>query len=107
MSNYGTPAQSRPAASPERRAQLLGYAAGVIGILSFIWGFLDWFSDQDQGVAGYSVAGAGAAATIGLSLTAGLIAAAYAFENRAPAVEPVALAVAALLIVVGILIGKG
>jgi predicted lipid-binding transport protein (Tim44 family) len=90
--------------TPERRAQALGYAAGAAGVLSFIWGFLNWYNGS---TAGYSVLGGGAGATIGLSIVAGGLAAARAYENKAPSVEPFVLSLAAFLIALGIIIGKG
>jgi hypothetical protein len=112
MSGYGPPPQPgppgshRPAVTPERRNQLLGYAAGGLGVLSFIWGFLDWFSGNGNGVGGYSFSGAGASAAVALSLVAGLLAAARSLESKPPAVEPAAIAVAGLLVTFGILVGK-
>src|SRR3954471_18725508 len=107
MSGYGSPAQPSPAMSEERRGQLLGFAAGGLGLLSFIWGFLDWYSNgQGDGVGGYSVVGGAAGATIGLSLAAGLAAAGLAFEKRPQGLSPAAVALASLLVVLGIMIGK-
>jgi hypothetical protein len=100
------PPAARPPATPERRAELLGYGAGGLGVLSFVWGFLDWFTNGGAGTGGYSVLGGGAVAAIGLTLVAGLLAAGRAFENRAPSIEPLAVAVAGFLVVLGILVGK-
>ncbi|MEO9110974.1 MAG: DUF5336 domain-containing protein [Jatrophihabitantaceae bacterium] len=107
----GVPAAPRPPASPAQRAAILAYTAGGLGILSFIWGFLDWFTQgsgtDSPSASGYSLNGAGATAIVGLSLVAGLIAAAYAFEKHVPTLVPAAFAVAALLLVVAVMIGKG
>jgi hypothetical protein len=86
--------------------QIIGYAAGALGILSFIWGFLTWFTAGAEGVAGYSVAGSGASAAIGLSIAAGAIAAVDALEKRPAGPVPASLAVAAFLVSLGLLIGK-
>ena len=92
--------------TPERRNQLLGYFAGALGLLSFIWGFLDWFSGNGTGVGGYSISGAGASASVALSLVAGLLAAARSLEHKTPVLEPAAIALAGLLVTFGILVGK-
>jgi hypothetical protein len=104
MSNYATPAQPKAPMTEERRGQLLGYVAGVLGLLSFIWGFLDWYSGGGDSVGGYTVVSGGAAASIGLSLAAGLLAAGLAFEKRPQSLTPAALAVASLLVVFGIMV---
>lgn len=107
----GPPAPARPAASPEQRANLLGYVAGVLGVLSFVWGFLTWFTegsgDHAPTATGYSIQGAGATAVIGVSLAAGLLAAVRSYEKKDAALVPVALGVTALLLVIGVVIGKG
>ena len=107
MSSYGQPPHSpRSASSPEQRTALLHYVAAGLGVLSFIWGFLDWFGEGGQSVGGYSVAGAGAAAVVGLALAAGGIAAVGSFEKKPPSLAPAAIALAGLLVVFGILVGK-
>lgn len=111
MSGYGSPPTTPMPAAPSRAAnrdlpQLIGYAAGLLGVLSFIWGFLTWFTQGGQGVAGYSVYGSGAGAVIGLSIAAGAIAAADAVEKKKVGVIPPALALAAFLVSLGLLIGK-
>lgn len=112
MSGYGPPPAAPPQSSPRRanssqpEPHLLGYAAGVLGVLSFVWGFLDWYTVQGQGQAGYSFVGGGAGAAIGLSLTAGLLAAGIAVERRNLPVAPVAIALSAFLVTLGVLIRK-
>ena len=49
MTAYGPPAPSRPPASPVQRAALMAYVAVGLGFLSFIWGFLKWFTDSTGG----------------------------------------------------------
>lgn len=105
------PARSRMPAAQEP-SSLIGYAAGALGVLSFIWGFLTWYSQHNgfagsEGVSGYSIAGGGAGAAIGLSIAAGLIAAGGVLERKRPALLPAALALAALLVTIGAMIGKG
>jgi hypothetical protein len=99
------------AAAPRRSGSLepqqaIGYLAGVLGILSFVWGFLSWYTNGDQGVSGYSIAGSGAGAAIGLSIAAGLLAAVGALEKQAASAVPAAMAAAAFLVTLGLLIGK-
>ncbi|MDQ2750697.1 MAG: DUF5336 domain-containing protein [Actinomycetota bacterium] len=110
MTAYGPPAVPHSAASPVQRAAMMFYIAGGLGVLSFIWGFLKWLTEGDGGqkvkVAAYSV-GSPAVAVIGFSLAAGLLAAAAAYEKRPARLGPIALAVTALLLAIGILIGKG
>ncbi|MEP7021345.1 MAG: DUF5336 domain-containing protein [Pseudonocardiales bacterium] len=89
---------------------MMFYIAGGLGVLSFIWGFLKWITegsgDSKTSYGGYALASPGVA-VIGLSLAAGLLAAAAAWEKSPASLTPVVLAVAALLLAFGILIGKG
>jgi len=112
MSGYGPPPSAPPGRpSPEHRPSaanphLIGYAAGALGVLSFVWGFLTWYSQSGQTYAGYSIAGGPAGAAIGLSLVAGLLAAAAAWLGRDSGAAPAVLAVAAFLVTLGTLIAK-
>jgi hypothetical protein len=110
MTAYGPPAVPRPTASPVQRAALMFYIAGGLGVLSFIWGFLKWVTAGEGGndtkFGGYALETPGVA-VIGFSLAAGLLAAAAAFEKRPATLGPVALAATALLLAIGVLIGKG
>jgi hypothetical protein len=110
MTAYGPPAVPRSAASPVQRAAMMFYIAGGLGVLSFVWGFLKWFTEGEGSdkvkVGAYAVASP-AVAVIGFSLAAGLLAAAAAWEKRAASLTPVVLAVTSLLLAFGILIGKG
>jgi Family of unknown function (DUF5336) len=110
MTAYGPPAVPRPAASPVQRAAMMFYIAGGLGVLSFVWGFLKWLTEGEGSnktkFAAYAV-GSPAVAVIGFSLAAGLLAAAAAWEKNAASLTPVVLAVTSLLLLFGILIGKG
>lgn len=106
MTSYGNPVAPRSPATPEQRAQLMSYVAAALGVLSFVWGFLHWFTSDTGDVGGYSVFGGGAAASIALSLVAGALAAVRAVEKRAVSLEPVVFAAAGLLVVFAVLIGK-
>ena len=87
------PAASRPPSDPAQFVTITSYAAGALGVLGFIWGFLDWQTSGDQGSAGFE--GIGAAA-VGLTLAAGLIASAAVLEKRDTTLAPAAVAAAAL-----------
>jgi hypothetical protein len=103
MTGYGVPsAASGPTPGPTKKDlptyELIG--AGL-GFLSFIWGFLDFYS----GAKGYAFG----ATAVGLSIAAGAIAGAVLLsEKTSPARPPYALAVAvtALLVTFGELVGK-
>jgi hypothetical protein len=96
------------------RERILSLAAGVLGILMFVWGFLKWLKigdgDNARKYAGYAFQ-MPTTAIIGLSLAAGLIALLGATERRpgrgVPSAIPTALAAASLLLAVGVLAGKG
>jgi len=87
----------------------MAYAAAGLGVLSFIWGFLKWLTEDLGGgklkVGGYA-AGSPVLAIIGLSLVAGLLAGAATVEKKPLTLTPVVLAVSALLLALGVLIGK-
>jgi uncharacterized protein DUF5336 len=110
MTAYGPPPTPKASASPAQRAALLSYVAGGLGVLSFIWGFLKWLTegegDGKTQFAGYALFSQGVA-VIGFSLAAGLLAAGLAWDKKPPTLAPVAFSVTALLLAVGILIGKG
>jgi hypothetical protein len=104
MAGYGGPGAPRPPASPEQRAQILGYAAAALGVLSFIWGFLDWeqASGGGSGVSGYE--SGYAQACVGLTLAVGLLAAVRAFEHRPAGLDLVAVSVTGLLVVFALMV---
>jgi hypothetical protein len=114
MTAYGQPPGEyqahRPTASPTQRAALLSYVAAGLGVLSFIWGFLTWYT-EGQGEAktdygGYALATQGSA-LIGLSLAAGLIALVLVLDKRGAGLVPAAVAAAGVLVAVGQLAGHG
>ena len=114
MTAYGSPAG--PAALPTgmagaaQRAAMMHFAAGALGVLSFIWGFLTWFTEgHGNGTfhfAGYAFSSAGVA-PIGLSILAGALAVAYTVDGKVTSFVPSAVAIAALLTVIGVAGGKG
>lgn len=107
--SYGPPQQnpqSRPPMSADQRLAYASWAGAGLGVLMFIWGFLDWYGQGSDGIGGYSPAGGGAATVVGLSLAAGIVAAVHALEKKFDSPLPAALAVASALVVVGVLIGK-
>ena len=83
------------------RSAILGYAAAGLGLLNFVWGFLHWLTVGNNGVSGYASLGQ---AVVGLSLAAGLVAAASVLEKKLLGTVPAALAVAAALVALGIVI---
>jgi hypothetical protein len=109
-------AQNSPAAmpagtaGPAQRAALLHFLAGALGVLSFIWGFLTWFTEGHGGgafhFAGYAFSSAGVA-PIGLSILAGAIAVANTVDGKIASFVPSAVAISALLTVIGVAGGKG
>jgi len=98
----------------DKRERTLSMVAGLLGILTFVWGFLRWLSVGD-GANQHKFSGFAfqmpTTAVIGLSLAAGLIALLGATERRpgrgVPSAVPTGLAAASLLVAVGILLGKG
>jgi hypothetical protein len=92
--------------TPQQRLAVLGYVAGGLGVLDFIWGFLDWTSvgnglGGSAGIAGFATAGTGA---IVATLLAGLLALAEGLEKKTPSMLPAAAAVAGLLVTFGIMV---
>ncbi len=104
MSGYGSPAPSQAPLSAARRAQLFGYAAGALGVLSFVWGFLDWYAVSSGGPGQSGYESAVAEACVGLSLAVGLLAAVRAFENKPINLDLVAISATALLVVFAVLV---
>jgi len=89
---------------------MMHFVAGALGVLSFIWGFLTWFTEgHGDGAfhfAGYAFSSAGVA-PIGLSILAGAIAVAYTVDGKAASFVPSAVAIAALLTAIGVAGAKG
>jgi hypothetical protein len=96
-------------AGPAQRAAMLHFVAGALGVLSFVWGFLTWFTEGSGGgsfhFAGYAFSSAGVA-PIGLSILAGAIAVANTVDGKVASFVPSATAIAALLTVIGVAGGK-
>ena len=106
MTAYGAPQPQQRTGPQLPLFDLIG--AGV-GVLSFIWGFLDWYGQPGGGASakGYAAGSAGAAA-IGLSLLASGVAASVLLEKEAKrSFVPLAASVASLLVTFGLLVGKG
>lgn len=97
-------------AGPAQRAAMMHFVAGALGVLSFIWGFLTWFTEGHGGgafhFAGYAFSSSGVA-PIGLSILAGAIAVANVVDGKLASFVPSAVAIAALLTVIGVAGGKG
>lgn len=100
-----------PATAKERS---LSMAAGALGLIMFALGFLRWLSlgsgDEQSKYSGFAFQ-MPTTAIIGLSLAAGLIALLGATERRpgrgVPSAVPTGLAASALLVAVGVYLGKG
>lgn len=90
-------------------------AAGVLGVLMFVWGFLRWLNVGDGSKSQHKYSGYAfempTTAVIGFSLAAGLMAALGAMERRpgrgVPGAVPTALAATSLLLAIAIFLGKG
>src|SRR3954451_6273103 len=104
----------RNESSTTRRERSLSMVGGVLGILMFAFGFLRWLS-VGEGAGQRKFSGFAfqmpTTAIIGLSLAAGLIALLGAMERRpgrgVPSAVPTGLALSALLLAVGVTLGKG
>jgi hypothetical protein len=108
MSDYGppapaTPEKADPSGGPAHLVQLTNYAAAGLGVLAFIWGFLNWYSSGGEGESGFAFGGQ---AAIGLVLVAGLLALAAVFEKSDVTLVPAVFAVAGLLVTFGSLVSK-
>jgi hypothetical protein len=77
--------------------QTLLYVGAGLGLLTFIWGFLDWANHG----AGYETSGTGAIVAI---VSAGIYAAALALERKSADTLAAVLAVTGLLVTFGVLI---
>jgi uncharacterized protein DUF5336 len=109
---YGSVSRGSARASDRERA--LSYAAGALGVLMFIFGFLKWLKvgkgADAQKYGGYALA-MPTTAVILTCLAAGLVAALGAMDRRdgrgVPSAIPAALALTSFLGAIGILLGKG
>jgi hypothetical protein len=110
MTGYGAP---QPQQRSGQQLPLFDLIGAGLGILAFIWGFLDWYKvgggglGNSSGVKGYNLTSPGAAA-IGLSLLAGFVAAAVLLDKDAKgSLVPLAASASSLLVTFGLLVGKG
>jgi hypothetical protein len=106
MTGYGAP---QPQQRSGQQLPLFDLIGAGLGVLSFVWGFLDWYGQQGGGASakGYAVSSPGAAA-IGLSLLASAVAAQVLLDREAkPTFVPIGASVASLLVTFGLLVGKG
>lgn len=94
------PGPPKPPMSAQQRLAVLGYVGAGLGVLDFIWGFLDWVG-PGQGLAGFFTSGT---AAIGAALLAGLLALAETMEKKPPSALPAAAAVVGLLITFGVMV---
>src|SRR5438874_620513 len=98
MTGYGAPQPQQRAGQQLPLFDLIG--AGL-GVLSFVWGFLDWYGGGGQSQKGYGFGSPGAAA-IGLSVLASAVAAIVLLDKEAKAtLVPAAASVASLLVTFG------
>lgn len=106
MTGYGAPG---PTPAAKQALPLFDLIGAGLGVLSFIWGFLNFYSSGGQDAKGYN-AGSSATAAIGLSILAGAIAGAVILSEKAEPLRPpyaLATAVSALLMSFGVLVAKG
>ncbi len=107
MTGYGAPTAGPPAAA-KTQAPLFDLIGAGAGVVVFILGFFPWYgADGGVNVPGFGLASPGAAVVV-MSLFAGLVAGAKLLDPEAKAgFVPLAGAVAALLVTLGLLIDKG
>lgn len=106
-----TTANDSPTTNRERS---LSTVAGVLGLVMFALGFLRWLNvgegDDQQKFSGFAFQ-MPTTAVIGFSLAAGLIAFLGATDRRrgrgVPSAVPTGLAATALLLAIGVYLGKG
>jgi hypothetical protein len=110
MTGYGAP---QPQQRSGEQLPLFDLIGAGLGVLAFIWGFLDWYGVKGGAAfgsataKGYSVDSGGAAAAIGLSVLAGGVAATVFLDKKAKgSLVPLAASVASLLVTFGLLVGK-
>ena len=123
MTGYGAP---QPQQRSGQQLPLFDLIGAGLGILSFIWGFLDFYKDKagpdvtfpgggivkstvtaaaSSGVSGYKVGVAPGA--VGLSLLAGLVAAGILLDKTyKPGLLPLAASASSLLVTFGLLVNK-
>jgi hypothetical protein len=106
MTGYGAP---QPQQRSGQQLPLFDLIGAGLGILSFVWGFLDWYGSGGGGqtIKGYGAL-SGASGAIGLSLLASAVAATVLLDREAkPTLVPLAASAASLLVTFGLLVGKG
>ena len=111
MTGYGVPGPGPGPAPGAKKSSLplFDLIGAGLGILSFIWGFLAFYTGTGEDLKGYNIASAGTGA-LALSILAGALAGAVILsEKTEPARPPYALAaaVAAVLMSFGALVAKG
>jgi hypothetical protein len=105
---------SRHESATTKKERTLSTVGGALGLLMFVLGFLRWLSvgegDSQSKFSGFALQ-MPTTAIIGLSLAAGLIALLGAMEDRpgrgVPSAVPTGLAASALLLAIGVYLGKG
>jgi hypothetical protein len=110
MTGYGAP---QPQQRSGEQLPLFDLIGAGLGVLAFIWGFLDWFGESGGALGGgatqkgYSQLAGAAGAAIGLSVLAGGVAATVLLDKKAKgSLIPLAASVASLLVTFGLLVGK-
>jgi hypothetical protein len=110
MTAYGAP---QPQQRSGEQLPLFDLIGAGLGVLAFIWGFLDWYGVKGGAFGGsatakgYATGAGGAAAAIGLSVLAGAVAAIVLLDKKAKgSLVPLAASVASLLITFGLMVGK-
>jgi hypothetical protein len=109
-----TTSSARYESPTTKRERSLSTVAGALGILMFALGFLRWLSvgegDGQTKFSGFALQ-MPTTAIIGFSLAAGLIALLGAMDDRpgrgVPSAVPTGLAATALLLAIGVYLGKG
>ena len=109
-----TQGSSRVESPSTRRERSLSMVAGLLGLVMFALGFLRWLNvgegDDQQKFSGFAFQ-MPTTAVIGFSLAAGLIAFLGATDRRrgrgVPSAVPTGLAATALLLAIGVYLGKG
>jgi hypothetical protein len=107
MTGYVNPGPSPSAAKKD--LPLFDLIGAGLGVLSFIWGFLNFYSSGGGDAKGYE-AFANGTGPIGLSILASALAGAVVLSEKTDPVRPpyaLGAAVAALLTTFGALVGKG
>jgi hypothetical protein len=110
MTGYGAP-QPRQQQRSGQQLPLFDLIGAGLGVLAFVWGFLDWYGGEGQlgniTIKGYSNATNGGAGAIALSIFAGAVAGSVLLDKKAKgSLIPLAASVASLLVTFGVIVGK-